>query len=129
MVFISVPYFVVAVLSQFVFYFQLGWAPSHVIATASEFAERGLAYGLSTYILPVIVLTITAIPGLARNVRAELTEQLTQDYMLLARSKGLTRRQAIFRHALKNALVPFFTWYFYWDYWCHEWGYYHRTNI
>ncbi|MDD3067644.1 MAG: ABC transporter permease [Acholeplasmataceae bacterium] len=107
MVFISVPYFVVAVLSQFVFYFQLGWAPSHVIATASEFAERGLAYGLSTYILPVIVLTITAIPGLARNVRAELTEQLTQDYMLLARSKGLTRRQAIFRHALKNALVPF----------------------
>lgn len=86
MVFISVPYFVVAVLSQFVFYFQLGWAPSHVIATASEFAERGLAYGLSTYILPVIVLTITAIPGLARNVRAELTEQLTQDYMLLAGS-------------------------------------------
>ncbi|MBN2268763.1 MAG: ABC transporter permease [Acholeplasmataceae bacterium] len=107
MVFISVPYFVVAVLAQYVFYFQLHWAPSHVIATASEFAERGLMYGLSTYILPVVVLTITGIPGLARSVRAELTEQLTQDYMLLARSKGLTKRQAVQRHALKNALVPF----------------------
>jgi len=107
MIFISVPFFVVAVLSQLVFYFELGWAPSHVVATSSEFAERGFAYGISTYILPVVVLTISAIPGFARSVRAELTEQLTQDYMLLARSKGLTKSQAVFRHALKNALVPF----------------------
>lgn len=107
MVFISVPFFVVAVLSQLVFYFQLGWAPSHVIATSSEIAEFGFWYGVSTYILPVTVLTIASIPGLARSVRAELTEQLTQDYMLLAMSKGLTKRQATFKHALKNALVPF----------------------
>ncbi|AIO18369.1 Oligopeptide transport system permease protein OppB [Candidatus Izimaplasma bacterium HR1] len=107
MVFISVPYFVVAVLSQYLFYFKLGWAPDYKIATTSEFAELGTWYGLSTYILPVVVLTISAIPGFARSVRAELTEQLTQDYMLLAISKGLTRRQAVFRHALKNALVPF----------------------
>ena len=107
MLFISVPYFVVAVLSQYFFYFQLGWAPDYKIATASEFIEFGTMYGLSTYILPVVVLTISSIPGFARSVRAELTEQLTQDYMLLARSKGLTNRQAVFRHALKNALVPF----------------------
>lgn len=107
MVFISVPFFVVAVLSQLVFYFQLGWAPSHVIATSSEIAEFGFWYGVSTYILPVTVLTIASVPGLARSVRAELTEQLTQDYMLLAMSKGLTKRQATFKHALKNALVPF----------------------
>lgn len=107
MIFISVPFFVVAVLSQYVFYFQLGWAPDYKIATSSEFAELGTIYGLSTYILPVIVLTIASIPGFARSVRAELTEQLTQDYMLLARSKGLTKRQAVFRHALKNALIPF----------------------
>lgn len=107
MIFISVPYFVVAILSQFVFYFRLGWAVDYKIATASEIAERGLGYGILTYILPVAVLTITAIPSLARGVRAELTEQLTSDYILLARSKGLTRRQAIFRHALKNALVPY----------------------
>lgn len=107
MVFISVPYFVVALLSQFIFYFKLHWAPDAFIATPSEFASEGTLYGISTYILPVTVLTISAIPSFARSVRAELTEQLTQDYMLLAISKGLTKRQAVFRHALKNALVPF----------------------
>lgn len=107
MLFISVPYFVVAVLSQYFFYFKLNWAPNYVIATPSEFAEQGTWYGLTTYILPVVVLTLSAIPGFARSVRAELTEQLTQDYMLLAKSKGLTNQQAVYRHALKNALVPF----------------------
>ena len=107
MVFISVPYFVVAVLAQYVFYFKLGWAPDYKIATVSEFATLGTWYGLSTYILPVVVLTLSSIPGFARSVRAELTEQLTQDYMLLAISKGLTKKQAVYRHALKNALVPF----------------------
>lgn len=106
-VFISVPYFVVAVLAQYIFAFRLGWAPSHVIATNSEFEVLGTWYGISTYILPVIVLTISSIPGFARSVRAELTEQLTQDYMLLAISKGLTKQQAVYRHALKNAMVPF----------------------
>lgn len=106
-VFISVPFFVTAVLAQYIFYFRLGWAPDYKIASASEFAELGFAYGVSTYILPVIVLTVASIPSFARSVRAELTEQLTQDYMLLAMAKGLTRRQAVFRHALKNALIPF----------------------
>jgi len=107
MIFISIPFFVTAVLSQYIFYFRLGWAPDYKIATASEFQELGLWYGISTYILPVIILTIVSIPGFARSVRAELTEQLTTDYMLLARSKGLSKSQAVYRHALKNALVPF----------------------
>ena len=52
-------------------------------------------------------MSITGSAGWARNIRAELTEQLTQDYMLLARSKGLSHAQATVRHALKNSLVPF----------------------
>ncbi len=107
MIFISVPFFVVAVLSQYLFYFQLHWAPTPYIATTSEFEQLGVAYGLSTYVMPVIVLTVSSIPGFARSVRAELTEQITGEYMLLARSKGLTKNQAVYRHALKNALVPF----------------------
>ena len=47
--------------------------------------------------------------GLTRFTRAELTETLTSDYMLLARAKGLTRFQATTRHALKNAMVPIFS--------------------
>lgn len=106
MVFISVPYFVVIVLSQYFLYFQWQIVPSPFVATNAEFQVDFWA-AISTFIMPITILTIVGIPGLARSVRAELTEQLTQDYMLLARSKGLTKRQATFRHALKNALVPF----------------------
>lgn len=106
MVFISVPYFVVGVVAQYFFYWRWGIAPDYKIATASEFTELGFWYGISTYIMPVIIITLASIPSMARSVRAELTEQLTTDYMLLARAKGLTREQAVFKHALRNALVP-----------------------
>lgn len=55
---------------------------------------------------PVLALSLGFIAGLTRNTRAELTEVLTMDYMLLARTKGMTRRQATVRHALRNAMVP-----------------------
>jgi len=51
-------------------------------------------------------LSFGTIAGLTRYARAELTEVLTSDFMLLARTKGLTRRQATVRHALRNAMVP-----------------------
>ena len=54
----------------------------------------------------VIALSFGTIAGMCRFTRAELTETLTSDYMLLARAKGLTRSQATSRHALKNAMVP-----------------------
>ena len=57
-------------------------------------------------ILPVVSMAFGSIAGLTRNTRAELTEALTSDYMLLARTKGLTKSQSIVRHALKNAMVP-----------------------
>lgn len=106
-VFISVPTFVTYVLAQYLFYYNLGWAPDYKIADASEIAIKGQWYGITTYFMPIILITIVSIPGAARTIRAELTEQLTQDYILLAQSKGLTRRQAVFRHALKNAIAPF----------------------
>ncbi len=55
---------------------------------------------------PVIALSFGTIAQLCRFTRAELTETLTSDYMLLARTKGLTRSQATARHAMKNAMVP-----------------------
>ena len=55
---------------------------------------------------PILALSFGQIAGLTRFTRAELTETLTSDYMLLARTKGLTRAQATSRHALKNAMVP-----------------------
>ncbi len=56
----------------------------------------------------VIAMSFGSVAGYARYTRAELTEVLTSDFMLLARTKGLTKAQATTRHALRNAMVPIF---------------------
>lgn len=107
MILISVPTFVIAVLAQLYIGWRLHWIPTPpFVATPSEFA-KDFWFGIHTYLLPSVVMIMGGIAGWARSIRAELTEQLTQDYMLLARSKGLSKRQATIRHGLKNALVPF----------------------
>ena len=53
----------------------------------------------------VLSLGFGVVAGLTRYTRAELSEVLTGDYMLLARTKGLTKAQAISRHAMRNAMV------------------------
>ena len=106
MVVISVPAFVYAFLVQYVFGFKLGWLPP----IASSLSDAGGSYFSWTMtkslLLPVMSLSFGTVAGLTRYTRAELTEALTSDYMLLARTKGLTKAQAIARHALKNAMVP-----------------------
>jgi peptide/nickel transport system permease protein/oligopeptide transport system permease protein len=107
MVLISVPSFVVAVLGQYFLVWRWKIFPQQWVATSSEIEMYGFSWVLKTYALPTIIMTVTGLAGWARSIRAELTEQLTQDYMLLARSKGLSHAQATVRHALKNSLVPF----------------------
>lgn len=58
------------------------------------------------YIIPVIALSVGPIASLTRITRAELTEVLTSEYLLLARTKGLNRFQATIRHVLRNSLLP-----------------------
>jgi ABC-type dipeptide/oligopeptide/nickel transport system permease component len=57
-------------------------------------------------ILPAVTLSITSIGALTRIVRSSMLEVLRQDYILLAKSKGLQERVVIYRHALRNALLP-----------------------
>ena len=57
-------------------------------------------------IMPILSLSFGPIASNMRLIRAELTETLTSEYMLLARTKGLTKSQATFRHAFRNSLVP-----------------------
>ena len=108
-IFVSVPSYVYAFLVQYVFYFKLRWVPTNVMYSL---ADAGGSYFspkmFQSLILPVLALSFGEIAGLTRFTRAELTETLTSDYMLLARAKGLTRFQATTRHALKNAMVPIF---------------------
>ena len=57
-------------------------------------------------IIPILALSLGPIAGLTRYARAELSEVLTSDFILLARTKGLNRFQTTVRHALRNSMVP-----------------------
>ena len=106
MVFVSIPSYVYAFLVQYIFYFKLGWFPQRVYSLADAGGSWFTWDMLFSMVLPIMALSFGTIAGLTRFTRAELTETLTSDYMLLARTKGLTRAQATTRHALKNAMVP-----------------------
>jgi len=101
MIFISVPSFVTMTVLIMVFGYQLDWLPSQ-FPTADT---TGLV-AYKALILPVLGLSFGAIAGLTRVTRAELTEVLTSEFLLLARTKGLTKRQAVIRHAMRNSMVP-----------------------
>ncbi len=106
MVFVSVPAYVYAFLVQYFLFFKLRWLPLNVYSLADAGGSWFTWKMLHSLIAPVLALSFGSIAGLVRFTRAELTETLTSDYMLLARTKGLTRSQATSRHALKNAMVP-----------------------
>lgn len=104
--FISVPSYVYAFLVQYFLFFKLDLIPITVYSLADAGGSWFTAKMFHSMIGPIIALSFGEIAGLCRFTRAELTETLTSDYMLLARTKGLTRSQATVRHALKNAMVP-----------------------
>lgn len=105
-VFVSVPSYVYAFLVQYFLYFKAGLLPLQMYALADAGGSY-FTWKMFTSMIPAILsMSFSEIASLCRFTRAELTETLTSDYMLLARSKGLTRGQATARHALKNAMVP-----------------------
>lgn len=101
MVLISVPSFVYAFLIQYFLSYKLGWLPFLMKSGTDWFSWPMFA----SMIPPVLSLSLGVIAGFTRTTRAELTEVLTSEFMLLARTKGLTRAQATVRHALKNCMV------------------------
>ena len=104
MVCISVPSYVYAFIVQYLLCFKLGWFP---LTTASRAEADFFSWKMFYSMFPAVLsLAFGTIAGLTRFTRAELSEVLIGDYLLLARTKGLTRSQAITRHALRNAMVP-----------------------
>ena len=101
---ISVPSIVLALMIQYVFCFKLGWFPL-TMSTSNDYFTWEVFHSM----LPaVFALCLGSIAGYARYTRAELSEVLTGEFMLLARTKGLTKRQAIYRHAMRNSMVVIF---------------------
>lgn len=107
MLFISVPSYVYAFLVQYLFCFQWQIFPQFMVVPTTA-AGYFSAETFVSVMPAVLSLSFGTIAGLTRYTRAELTEVLTSEFMLLARTKGLTRAQATTRHALRNAMVPIF---------------------
>lgn len=101
MVVISVPSFVYAFIIQYIFAYKLGWLP-FLMKAGRDYLDWGMFISM---LPPVMSLSFGVIAGFTRTTRAELTEVLTSEFMLLARTKGLTKMQATIRHALKNCAV------------------------
>ena len=101
---ISTPSIVLGLLIQYVFCFKLQWFPL-LMSTSNDYFTWEVFHSM----LPaVFALCLGSIAGYARYTRAELSEVLTNEFMLLARTKGLTKGQAIARHAMRNSMVVIF---------------------
>lgn len=94
---IAVPSFVVSTVLMLIFSVKLGWLPT---------------YGLSSplhYIMPVAALALYPTSYIARLMRSSMLEVLGQDYMRTAKAKGLSQFAILFKHALRNAILPIVT--------------------
>ncbi len=101
MIFISVPSFVLITFAILILAYKWQILPTQWPNPTDPLNQKILGY-----VIPVFVLSFGSVCGYCRFTRAELCEVMASEYLLLARTKGLTKRQAIIRHALRNAMVP-----------------------
>lgn len=94
---LSMPAFWLGLVLIYFFAVQLGWFP-----VLGEMSVRGM-------VLPTITLGVISSAILARIVRSSMLEVMNEDYIRMARAKGLTNRTVLVRHALKNAMIPILT--------------------
>ena len=97
----SVPTFIAMFIIIYLFGYQLKWFPSLYPSNRS-----GAYLQFLGYFIPIIALSLWPIAHIARMIRGELSEILDEDFMYLAKIKGLNRRQMIFRHGFRNMMVP-----------------------
>ncbi len=102
---VAIPNFWFAMLLVLLFAINLGWF------SAGGFPgwDAGVFQALKSLTLPAIALALPQASILTRVMRSSLLDVLNEDYMRTARAKGLTRRQALWKHALRNAMVPVLT--------------------
>lgn len=108
---ISVPNFFFGLLMLKLFAFTFRWFPSNGMVTHGKNLE-GMAYYLDVahhLALPALVLGLSTIAVMMRYTRSSMLEVVRQDYVRTARSKGLAERVVIYKHALRNALIPVIT--------------------
>ncbi|GAB4125050.1 MAG: ABC transporter permease [Rubrivivax sp.] len=106
---IAIPNFWFAILLVLLFAVHLGWVNATGFPGWTEDEGGGLAGGLLALLLPAVALAVVQAAILARVTRSAVLEVMREDFVRTARAKGLTRRQALWRHVLRNALIPVLT--------------------
>ncbi|GAB7140780.1 ABC transporter permease [Deferribacterales bacterium RsTz2092] len=108
----AVPTFWLALLCMYLFGVVLGWLP---ISGLTSYNYDYLSIGgkivdlVKHLILPIFISTIGGLAGMSRFVRGSMLDVLSSEYILAARSRGIAERTILFKHALKNALLPAIT--------------------
>jgi peptide/nickel transport system permease protein len=100
---LSMPAFWLALVLQYLFSVRLGWLPSAGMETIgdSSFGDR-----LAHLVMPATVLAIVTTASWTRYIRAGMIDVLARDYIRTAYAKGLSEREVLIRHALRNAVIP-----------------------
>ena len=107
-----IPIFYMGIISIIIFSYFLGWFP---YGGAHSILPRNYPFGsylldkLWHMVLPTAVLTFASLATIMLLVRSSMLEVLRQDYILAARASGLSERTVIYKHALRNTLIPIVT--------------------
>ena len=100
---LSISFLVYIIVGQYVFGFQLGWFP------VQGWSDSVLT-NLVTYVpLPVMLALLVGVAPQTRLYRTFFLDELGHDYVRTARAKGMTEKTVLFRHVLRNAMVPILT--------------------
>ena len=100
---LSISFLVYVIVGQYVFGFQLGWFP------VQGWSDSTLT-NLTTYVpLPVMLAVLVALAPQTRLYRSFFLDELGHDYVRTARAKGLTEPVVLFKHVLRNAMIPILT--------------------
>ena len=94
----SMPAFWLALMLMMLFAEKLGWLPA-----------QGMNDGWRSYVLPAVSIGFINMAAIARTTRSTMLETVRQDYIRTARAKGASERSVVFKHALRNALLPVVT--------------------
>jgi len=99
-------------LCMMLFGVELGWLPISGLQSLQHedlSAAGRLLDRVRHLVMPVVISSVTSLAGLSRYMRSSMLEVIRQDYITTARSKGLSERVVVYRHALRNALLPVVT--------------------
>ncbi len=110
-----IPVFYMGIIAIIVFSYFLGWFPAgglitQVTETRNYFLGNQTLDVLWHMAVPTGVLTFAILAPIVLLIRSSMLEVLKQDYILAARASGLSERVVIYKHALRNALIPVVTW-------------------